>query len=159
MSSCPRPCKIQTGRGRTIHRCLSLLQITYVKDSTYVPSVLNNHTHSQMLSNCNTLQLRFSTSATAKKKKPSTVMDIEEFVFTGQNSELHSQKGRLDVAEWLGITSQIETSADVGTEMTNTSWGQFQSGLSWQEILLLSKVISMKNRGALPLSPEVLVIS
>lgn len=59
----------------------------------------------------------------------------------------------------LGITSQIETSADVGTEMTNTSWGQFQSGLSWQEILLLSKVISMKNRGVLLLSPEVLVIS
>jgi len=86
-------------------------------------------------------------------------MDTEEFISAGQNSELHSQKGRLDVAERLGIASQIETSADVGTEMTDTSWGQFQSGLSWQEILLLSKVISVKNRGALPLSPEVLVTS
>lgn len=60
-------------------------------------------------------------------------------------------------------TSHTETSADVGTdvgtEMTNTSWGQFQSGLSRQEILLLSEVIAMKNRGALLLSPQVLVIS
>lgn len=110
MSSCPRPCKIQTGRDRTINRCLSLLQITYVKDSTYVPSVLNNHTNSQMLSNCNTAAtqiLNISHSKRKKKKyttnqKTSTVMDIEEFIFTGQNSELRSQKGRLDVAEWLG---------------------------------------------------------
>lgn len=72
-----------------------------------MPSVLNNHTNSQMLSNCNTAAtqiLNISHSKRKKKKyttnqKTSTVMDIEEFIFTGQNSELRSQKGRLDVAE------------------------------------------------------------
>ncbi|PKU28873.1 hypothetical protein llap_20822 [Limosa lapponica baueri] len=120
-----------------------------------------------MLSNCNiaaTQILNISHSKERKKKKKTKtralVMDIEEFIFTGQNSELHSQKGKNWMSQSdLGSTSQFETSADVGTEMTNTSWGQFQSGLSWQEILLLSQGISMKNRGMRPLSPEVLVIS
>lgn len=80
-------------------------------------------------------------------------MDIEEFIFTA------FPEGKTRCHGWLGITSQIETSADVGTEMTNTSWGQFQSGLSWQEILLLSKVIFTKKRGLLPFRPKVLVIS
>lgn len=75
------------------------MQITYVKDSTYVPSVLNNHTNSQMLSNCNTAATQILNISHSKERKTSTVMDIEEFIFTGQNSELHSQKGRPDVAE------------------------------------------------------------
>lgn len=60
---------------------------------------LNNHTNSQMLSNCNTAATQILNISHSKERKTSTVMDIEEFIFTGQNSELHSQKGRLDVAE------------------------------------------------------------
>jgi len=68
--SCPRPCKIQTGRDRTIHRCLSSLQINTVLDISYVPSVLNNHTNSQMLSNCNTAATQILNISHSKERKP-----------------------------------------------------------------------------------------
>lgn len=60
------------------------MQISTVLDVRYVPSVLNNHTNSQMLSNCNTAatQILNISHSKEKKKKNSTVMDIEEFIFT-----------------------------------------------------------------------------
>lgn len=59
------------------------MQISTVLDVRYVPSVLNNHTNSQMLSNCNTAATQIlNISHSKEKKKNSTVMDIEEFIFT-----------------------------------------------------------------------------
>lgn len=55
------------------------------------------------------------------------------------------KEGRLDVAVTRGHES------DGGTEMTKTSWGQVQSGLSRQELLLLSRDRSRRTRGCPPL--------
>lgn len=82
-------------------------------------------------------------------------MDTEEFISTG----VVFPGGKIGCGSDLRATRQSETSADVGTEMTNTSWGQVQSGLSWQEILLLSKERSHRTQGESSLSSEVLLMS
>lgn len=78
-------------------------------------------------------------------------MDTEEFIFAG----VVFPGGKTGCGSYLGPRGRSRP--DVGTGMTNTSWGQVQSGLSWQELLLLSKDRSRRT-GGVPLSLQVLVI-
>lgn len=119
------------------------------KGRTDVPSVLNNHTNSQMLSHCNAAATQILNISHSKgretKIKPKTEHCYGHrrvFILAG----VVFPEGRLDVAVTWGHESDRD---QMLAQMTNTSWGQVQSGLSWQELLLLSKDRSRRT-GLLP---------